>query len=176
MLPPPCISRGRSNRRFAVRCNGAAGYARGGRAAANRAGELVYACREQAAALFGVGEPERSHFHAERHACAEYCDKCARKTGFPRHCERLRAQCGHSAADGSKYRADRAGYAAVGRRGYGFCAETGAGTRCRPDDTLSHVSNVFGSIAPLDEIAELLTAAGVPLILRWRRSRRRGRD
>lgn len=30
---------------------------------------------------------------------------------------------------------------------------------------LSHVSNVFGSIAPLDEIAELLTAAGVPLIL-----------
>ena len=30
---------------------------------------------------------------------------------------------------------------------------------------LSHVSNVFGGIAPLDEIAELLTAAGVPLIL-----------
>ena len=82
---------------------GAAGYARGGYAAASRAGELVYACREQAAALFGVGEPERVIFHAERHACAEYCDKCARKTGFPRHCERLRAQCGHAAADGSKY-------------------------------------------------------------------------
>ena len=29
----------------------------------------------------------------------------------------------------------RVGYAAVGRRGYGFCAETGAGTRCQPDDT-----------------------------------------
>ena len=41
---------------------GAAGYARGGYAAANRAGELVYACREQAAALFGVGEPERVIF------------------------------------------------------------------------------------------------------------------
>ena len=38
---------------------GAAGYARGSYAAAGRAGELVYACREQAAALFGVGEPER---------------------------------------------------------------------------------------------------------------------
>ena len=41
---------------------GAAGYARGGYAAASRAGELVYACREQAAALFGVGEPERVIF------------------------------------------------------------------------------------------------------------------
>ena len=41
---------------------GAAGYARGGYAAADRAGELVYACREQAAALFGVGEPERVIF------------------------------------------------------------------------------------------------------------------
>ena len=41
---------------------GAAGYARGSYAAASRAGELVYACREQAAALFGVGEPERVIF------------------------------------------------------------------------------------------------------------------
>ena len=41
---------------------GAAGYARGGYAAASRAGELVFACREQAAALFGVGEPERVIF------------------------------------------------------------------------------------------------------------------
>ena len=41
---------------------GAAGYARGSYAAAGRAGELVYACREQAAALFGVGEPERVIF------------------------------------------------------------------------------------------------------------------
>ena len=80
---------------------GAAGYARGGYAAASRAGELVYACREQAAALFGVGEPERVIFTL--HACAEFCDKCARKTGYPRHVERLRAQCGHAAADGSKY-------------------------------------------------------------------------
>ena len=40
----------------------AAGYARGGYAAAMRAGETVYACREQAAALFGVQDPARVVF------------------------------------------------------------------------------------------------------------------
>ena len=40
----------------------AAGYARGGYAAAMRAGEAVYACREQAAALFGVRDPARVVF------------------------------------------------------------------------------------------------------------------
>ena len=40
----------------------AAGYARGGYAAAARAGELVYGCREQAAALFGVRDPARVVF------------------------------------------------------------------------------------------------------------------
>ena len=40
----------------------AAGYARGGYAAAMRAGETVYACREQAAALFGVRDPARVVF------------------------------------------------------------------------------------------------------------------
>ena len=114
---------------------GAAGYARGGYAAADRAGELVYACREQAAALFDVGEPERVIFTLNATHALNIAINALVKTGFPRHCERLRAQCGYAAADGSKYRADCAGYAAVGRRGYGFCAETGAGTRCRPDDT-----------------------------------------
>ena len=40
----------------------AAGYARGGYAAAARAGELVYGCREQAAALFGLYDPSRVIF------------------------------------------------------------------------------------------------------------------
>ena len=40
----------------------AAGYARSGHAAALRAGETVYACREQAAALFGVSDPARVVF------------------------------------------------------------------------------------------------------------------
>ena len=41
---------------------GAAGYARGGYAAAQRAGDLVYDCREQAAALFGLYDPSRVIF------------------------------------------------------------------------------------------------------------------
>ena len=41
---------------------GAAGYARGGYAAAQRAGDLVYDCREQAAALFGLYDPSRVVF------------------------------------------------------------------------------------------------------------------
>ena len=40
----------------------AAGFGRSGHRPALRAGELVYACREQAAALFGVEEPERVVF------------------------------------------------------------------------------------------------------------------
>ena len=51
----------------------AAGYARGGYAAAMRAGETVYACREQAAALFG-----RSH-------CAAFSPSCwTRRSGTAR--------------------------------------------------------------------------------------------
>ena len=117
-----------------------------------------------AGAFHGVGEPERVIFtlnatHALNIAVNALVAPDSRIIR-----ERLRAQCGHAAADGSKYRADRAGYAAVGRRGYGFRAETGACAGCRLM-ILSHVSNVFGSIAPLDEIAELLTEKGVPLIL-----------
>lgn len=135
MLPPPCISRGRSNRRFAVRCTARAGYARGGYAAANRAGELVYACREQAAALFGVGEPERVIFTLNATHALNIAINALVKPDSRVIVSGYEHNAGHAAADGSKYRADRAGYAAVGRRGYGFCAETGAGTRCRPDDT-----------------------------------------
>ena len=40
----------------------AAGYARGGYEAASRAGNLVYDCREQAAALFGLSDPARVIF------------------------------------------------------------------------------------------------------------------
>ena len=57
---------------------GAAGYARGGYARQPiRAGELVYACREQGSGAVRRGRAGASQFHAERHACAEYCDKCA---------------------------------------------------------------------------------------------------
>ena len=103
---------------------GAAGYARGGYAAADRAGELVYACREQAAALFGVGEPERVIFTLNAVLDTPLWDGAAMVSALKQ------------------------------------ALEHGADLMI-----LSHVSNVFGSIAPLDEIAELLTAAGVPLIL-----------
>ena len=143
---------------------GAAGYARGGYAAAGRAGELVYACREQAAALFGVGEPERVIFtlnatHALNIAINALVKPDSRVivSGYE-HNAVMRPLTARNiepiVLDTPLW--DGAAMVSALKQALMQGADL---------MILSHVSNVFGSIAPLDEIAELLTAAGVPLIL-----------
>ena len=143
---------------------GAAGYARGGYAAAGRAGELVYACREQAAALFGVGEPERVIFtlnatHALNIAINALVKPDSRVivSGYE-HNAVMRPLTARNIEPTVLDTPLWDGAAMVSALKQAL--EHGADLMI-----LSHVSNVFGSIAPLDEIAELLTVAGVPLIL-----------
>lgn len=105
---------------------GAAGYARGGYAAAQRAGDLVYDCREQAAALFGLVRPVARRIYTERHARAQHRHPCARKTGDEGRSERLRAQRGHAAARAARHRPGRAAHAALATGAHGAGGQKGA--------------------------------------------------
>ena len=150
----------------AMRCamHAAAGYARGGYAAAERAGETVYACREQAAALFGVRDPARVVFtmnatHALNlavHALAAPETRVA-VSGYEHNAVmrplRLRG-IEPVVLDTPLWDADAMVRAAEDALADG--AEL---------FLLNHVSNVFGWALPVERIADLLDKAGVPLIL-----------
>ena len=143
---------------------GAAGYARGGYAAAQRAGDLVYDCREQAAALFGLYDPSRVIFtqnatHALNiaiHALARPGMKVA-VSGFE-HNAVMRPLALHgidpAVLHTPLWQPER--MVQEVRRALGEGTEL---------FILNHVSNVFGAVCPLDEIGRLLSAVGVPLIL-----------
>ena len=143
---------------------GAAGYARGGYAAAQKAGETMYTCREQAAALFGVADPARvvltmnaTHalnlaIHAlvqpgMRVAVGGYEHNAVMRPLALRGIEPVVLDAPLWDADGMVRRAEQALADGVDLM------------------ILNHVSNVFGYAAPLDRIAALLDKAGVPLIL-----------
>lgn len=143
---------------------GAAGYARGGYTAAQRAGDLVYDCREQAAALFGLFDPSRVVFtlnatHALNiaiHALAKPGMKVA-VSGFE-HNAVMRPLALHgiepTVLDTPLWQPDRVVKAV--RKALDEGTEL---------FILNHVSNVFGAVCPLEEVGRLLSAAGVPLIL-----------
>ena len=142
----------------------AAGYARGGYDAAARAGELVYACREQIAALFGVQEPARVVFTMNAtHALNLAIHALTR--------ERRRVAVG-----GYEHNAVMRPLALRGIEPIVLSAPLwdGAAFVQRAEDAirdgaqlfvLNHVSNVFGWAMPVWEIAEKLDAAGIPLIV-----------
>ena len=143
---------------------GAAGYARGGYAAARRAGELVYGCREQAAALFGLAQPERVIFtmnatHALNLAINALTEPKSRilVSGYEHN-----AVMRPLTARGISPTVLRAPLWEGERLVEAVRRALAQGADAM---ILNHVSNVFGSIAPLDDIAPLLTEAGVPLIL-----------
>lgn len=142
----------------------AAGYARGGYAAAMRAGETVYACREQAAALFGVQDPARVVFtmnatHALNlaiHALAQpktrvvvsgYEHNAVMRPLVLRGIEPVVLDTPLWDEEAMVQQAKQA-------------LEDGAELFI-----LNHVSNVFGFVTPFEQIADLLDAADVPLIL-----------
>ena len=144
--------------------HGAAGYARGGHAAALCAGETVYACREQAAALFGVEDPARvvctmNATHALNlaiHALVQPGMRVA--VGGYEHNAVMRPLTLRGidpvVLDTPLWDAEAMVEAAQ------QALDDGAELMI-----LNHVSNVFGYAAPLDAIADLLDAAGVPLLL-----------
>ena len=142
----------------------AAGYARGGYEAASRAGNLVYDCREQAAALFGLSDP----------ACVIFTLNATHALNLAIHA--LVRPGAKVAVSGFEHNAVmrpltlRKIRPAVLKTPLWEPETAVQSVKDALADgaelfILNHVSNVFGYALPLDEIAPLLTAAGVPLIL-----------
>ena len=142
----------------------AAGYARGGYAAAMRAGETVYACREQAAALFGVRDPARVVFTMNATHALNLAIHAMVQPGM------------RVVAGGYEHNAVMRPLALRGVQPivldtplWDSAAMVERARQALADGAqlfiLNHVSNVFGFAAPVEEIAGLLDQAGVPLIL-----------
>lgn len=142
----------------------AAGYARGGYAAAMRAGETVYACREQAAALFGVRDPARVVFTMNATHALNLAIHALAQPGM------------RVAVSGYEHNAVMRPLLLRGIDPivldtplWDSAAMVEAAGQALADGAelfiLNHVSNVFGFDAPVEEIAALLDEKGVPLIL-----------
>lgn len=142
----------------------AAGYARGGYAAAMRAGETVYACREQAAALFGVRDPARVVFTMNATHALNLAIHALVQPGM------------RVAVSGYEHNAVMRPLLLRGIDPivldtplWDSAAMVEAAGQALADGAelfiLNHVSNVFGFAAPVEEIAALLDEKGVPLIL-----------
>lgn len=142
----------------------AAGYARGGYAAAMRAGETVYACREQAAALFGVRDPARVVFTMNATHALNLAIHALAQPGM------------RVAVSGYEHNAVMRPLLLRGIDPivldtplWNSAAMVEAAGQALADGAelfiLNHVSNVFGFAAPVEEIAALLDEKGVPLIL-----------
>lgn len=142
----------------------AAGFGRSGHQPAMRAGELVYHCREEAAALFGVDEPERVVFTLNAtHALNLAIHALARPqmavavTGYEHNSvmRPLAARgCRVIVMEAPLFRPEEAVQAAE------RAVEAGAELFI-----INHVSNVFGYAQPVQEIDALLARADIPMIL-----------
>jgi cysteine desulfurase family protein len=138
---------------------------RGGYAAAGEAARVVFSCREKAAEMFGAGEPENVVFtlnatHALNIAIKSLVSAGSRAvvSGFE-HNAVMRPLNAVGGADICVVRtppfmpdACLAGFDRAVTRGT-------AAAIC------THVSNVFGCVQPIDEIAEICRSRGVPLIV-----------
>lgn len=142
----------------------AAGFGRSGHQPALHAGELVYSCREQAAALFGIDEPERVVFtlnatHALNlaiHALVPPGSTVA-VTGYE-HNSVMRPlvarDCRVIVMQSTLFHPEEA-VAAAER-----AVEAGAEVF-----VVNHVSNVFGYAQPVEQIDAILAREGIPMIL-----------
>ena len=141
----------------------AASPGRGTHAAAARAAELVYACREEAASLFRMSDPSRVVFtfnatHALNIAIRTLASKGARVliSGYE-----------HNAVT-RPLRAVGADVSVFGRGLFdpaGLLRELSAQIDGAELAVCTQVSNVFGYVLPLPEIAALCREHGVPLIV-----------
>lgn len=142
----------------------AGGYGRSGHPPALRAGELVYQCREQAAALFGLEEPERVIFTQNATHALNLAIHALVKPGAA------------VAVTGYEHNSVMRPLAARGCRIHimqaplfdqeeALRAAERALTAGAEIFVVNHVSNVFGFVQPLERIDALLTQAGIPMIL-----------
>lgn len=158
LLKPPSVARATA---MAVRTMASPG--RGGHSAAMRAADTVFACREAAAELFHVPEPERVVFtmnatHALNiaiHSLVSPGDPVV-ISGYEHNSvtRPLHALGAQMRVAESPLFAPEAAVSAFRRALPGAKAAV-----------CTMVSNVFGYLLPVREIAELCAAAGVPLIV-----------
>lgn len=158
LLKPPSVARATA---MAVRTMASPG--RGGHSAAMRAADTVFACREAAAELFHVPEPERVVFtmnatHALNiaiHSLVSPGDPVV-ISGYEHNSvtRPLHALGAHVRVAESPLFDPEAAVSAFRRALPGAKAAV-----------CTMVSNVFGYLLPVREIAELCAAAGVPLIV-----------
>ena len=138
---------------------------RGGHSAAQQAAQTVFACREEAAALFGMRDPEQVVFTCNATHALNIAIKSLVRPGDTV----LISGYEHNAVTRPLHAI--AGVAVKIARAPLFCPEE---LVRRFEEQLTgdvsavicvHVSNVFGYILPVDEIAELCRRRGVPLIV-----------
>lgn len=137
---------------------------RGGYGAAQRAADTAFVCREELAALFHVDNPEQVVFTQN----ATHALNIAIKSLVPKG--------GRAVISGYEHNAVTRPLAALGAEmavaeAPLFCPEAAWDSFARltekqPDAVIcSHVSNVFGFVQPLEEIAALCRRRGIPLIV-----------
>lgn len=142
----------------------AASVGRGAHRPAALASALVYEAREQASALFDAGGAERVVFtsnatHALNIAIASF-DLRGRRvvTSGWEHNSVMRPLAASGAAA-------EAAFGALFDREANLRAFDRALTRDTALAVVCHVSNVFGFILPIEEIAEICRARGIPLVV-----------
>ena len=138
---------------------------RGGYAQAMEAAEIVYTCREELAELFGVSDSERVIFTQNA------------THGLNIAIHSLLAEGGHAVISGYEHNAvTRPLYAlqdvelSVARAPLFSMEETlAAFEKALRSDTkaviCTHVSNVFGAVQPVEELAALCRARQIPLVI-----------
>ena len=158
LLKPPSVVRATA---MAMRTMASPG--RGGHSAAMRAADTVFTCREAAAELFHVPEPERVVFTMNATHALNIAIRSLVSPGDPvvisgyEHnsvTRPLHALCAQVRVAESPLFEPEAAVSAFRRALPGAKAVV-----------CTMVSNVFGYLLPVREIAELCTAAGVPLIV-----------
>lgn len=136
---------------------------RGGHAPAMRAAETVYACREEAAALFNLSEPERVVFTMNATHGLNIAIKSLVRPGA----RAVMSGFEHNSVS-RPLAASGAELVVAGRQLFDGEAVLEDFRKKLPGASLAvctHVSNVFGFILPIYEIAELCRKYSVPLIV-----------
>lgn len=142
----------------------AAGYGRSGHRPALRAGEIVYRCREEAAALLDVPRPEQVVFTLNATHALNIAIHAMVKPGM------------QVAVSGYEHNSVMRPLSAIGAStiiaraplfdGDAFLAAAeDAIRRGARLFIVNHVSNVFGCVLPLTKLDALLTARGIPMIV-----------
>ena len=142
---------------------GCASPGRGAYAAAARAADIALACREEAAAFFHVNEPERVVFTMNATHGLNIAIRSLVRPGM----RVLISGYEHNAVT-RPLRAMGAKVLVAAAAPFDRCGMLAAFRRLLPQAELvvcTHVSNVFGFILPIEEIAAMCRAAAVPLIV-----------